>query len=298
MNASTRQPGGIRTLEANDSAVDRRAGAPVAAHRTWVVVVSVVITALVALTSLFGLFTPWPYDQETENWVLQAWGQDVGNIVAAAVLIATAVGTRRGSIRARQMWIGTLFYFLYAYAVYAFAVHFSRLFAAYVAILGFVFWTLVAALSARVRPPASPVGRVRTFAASVLIGTGALFALLWLSELVPATFSGEPPRSIVTAGLVTNPIYVIDLAVVLPGMIVVGMAALRGREQGLSLVLSALTFSVLMGSSIIAASIFMLMTGDVSGVVPLLAVTAVAGLSLWAVVSCAHQMKPSGQEVT
>lgn len=33
------------------------------------------------------------------------------------------------------------------------------------------------------------------FAAWVLIGTGALFALLWMSELIPATVTGQAPPS-------------------------------------------------------------------------------------------------------
>lgn len=297
MNASTRQPDRPWAPDASDPAVGRTAREAIAADHPWAVVASVIIAALVAFTSMVGLLAPWPYEQETESWVLQAWGQDVGNIVAAAVLVACSVGAWRGSGRARQLWIGTLFYFLYAYAVYGFAVHFSRLFVAYVAVLGLAFWTLVAARSVRVPPRASPAGRVRTFAASVLIATGAAFALLWLSELFPATLSGTPPRSLEIAGLVTNPIYVVDLAIVLPGMIVVGVAALRGRERGLSLVLSGLTFSVLMGLSIIAASILMLIAGDTSALVPLLGVTVVVGVSVWAAVSCAHQLRPS-DEVT
>lgn len=278
-------------LGARERAPSDTAAETGAARRTWAVVASVIIAALVTLTSLLGLFAPGPYERETENWKLQAWGQDVGNILAAVVLVTSAVGSWRGAVRARQLWIGTLFYFLYAFAVYAFAVHFSRLFAAYVAVLGLVFWTLVAALSGRPRPLASPAGRARTFAACVLIGTGALFALLWLSELVPATVSGEPPRSLEAAGLATNPIYVIDLAVVLPGMIVVGVAALRGLEQATAFVLPVLMFSVLMGSSIIAATGFMLVSGDTSGLIPLIAVTVVVGLSVWAAVSWAQQMK-------
>ena len=282
---------GPTAVSANDRSGGGIVGETVTAHGRWVVAASVVIAALVLLTSLVGLFAPWTYEQETENWVLQAWGQDVGNIVAAAVLVTSAEGMRRGSFRARQLWVGALFYFLYAYAVYAFALHFGRLFVVYVAVLGIAFWTLAAALSDRVRPLGLPAGRVRVVAASVLIGTGALFALLWLTELVPATLSGQPPRSLETAGLVTNPIYVIDLAIVLPGMVIVGVGALRAREGALSFVLPALMFSVLMGSSIIAATLFMLASGDTSGLVPLVAVTVVVGLSLWAVVSCAHQMK-------
>ena len=282
--------GGIAAVDAKERSASRLAGPRVDGPRTWVVLASVLIAALVALASVLGLFTPWPYDQETPNWVLQAWGQDVGNLIAATALVTSAVATRRGSARARQIWIGTLAYFLYAYAVYAFAVHFSRLFVVYVAILGLVFWSLIAGLRARDLPLVYAAGRIRVFAASVLLGTGAMFALLWLSELVPATISGRPPLSLEAAGLVTNPIYVIDLAVVLPGMILIGVLALRRKEEGLAFVLPALMFSVLMGSSIIAATLLILGSGDASGLVPLILVTVVVGVSLWASVSWASKM--------
>lgn len=84
----------------------------------------------------------------------------------------------------------------------------------------------------------------RVFAGWVLIVTGGLFALLWLSELVPATLSGQAPASLEVAGLTMNPIHVIDLSVVLPGMIIIGVLALRGNQKGLFLTLPALVFSI------------------------------------------------------
>ena len=42
--------------------------------------------------------------------------------------------------------------------------------------------------------------------------------MLWLSELIPASLSGEVPKSVTDAGLWVNPIHVLDLAVLLPGL--------------------------------------------------------------------------------
>ncbi|CAM3632756.1 hypothetical protein [Smaragdicoccus niigatensis] len=116
---------------------------------------SFAIALLVTLASLLGLFATWPYAQETENWVLQARGQDVGNLLAVVVLIASAIRMRAGSVRAAQLWVGTLVYLLYAYTVYAFAVHFGRLFLCYVAILGLAFYTLIAGLRTPTGTPAT-----------------------------------------------------------------------------------------------------------------------------------------------
>ncbi|WP_139003399.1 hypothetical protein [Arthrobacter crystallopoietes] len=261
-------------------------------HRrgTALVVASLGIAVLVTLASLLGLLASWPYKEETGNWVLQARGQDLGNLVAVVALLVGAVRMRAGSLGAMQLWVGTLFYLLYAYIVYSFAVHFGRLFLVYVAILGLVFYTLIAALPTRERPAAYPRGTARVFAAWVLIGTGALFALLWLSELIPATVSGQAPPSQQAAGLIVNPIHVIDLSVVLPGMITIGILALRGNRTGLFLTAPALVFSVLMGSSIIAAMILIVMSGDTSGLVPLVMVSVVVGTSLAAALAYARRL--------
>lgn len=251
---------------------------------------SFVIVALTAVASLLGLIASWPYQEETDNWVLQARGQDIGNLLAVVVLTVSAVRMRAGSSRAAQWWMGTLFYLLYAYIVYAFAVHFSRLFLVYVAILGFVFFTLVIALSARERASGNPSGRARLFAAWVLIGTGALFALLWLSELIPATVTGQVPPSLTAAGLIVSPIHVIDLSVVLPGMIVIGVLTLRGNKAGLMLSIPALVFSVLMGSSIVAAMMLAVAAGELGGLIQMVMVAIVVVASLVAAIAYGRRM--------
>ena len=235
------------------------------------------------------MIASWPYQEETANWVLQARGQDIGNLLAVVVLVVSAVRMRAGSFRATQWWIGTLLYLLYAYIVYAFAVHFGRLFLVYVAILGLVFFTLVIALSTRERASAYPNGRARLFAAWALIGTGALFSLLWLSELVPATVTGQVPPSVAAAGLIVSPIHVIDLSVVLPGMIVIGVLTLRGNNAGLMLTIPALVFSVLMGSSIIAAMLLAVAARETGGLIPMVMVAIVVVVSLVAAIAYARR---------
>jgi hypothetical protein len=258
-------------------------------RRTSLVVASFGIATLVAVASLLGLLVPWPYQHETANWALQARGQDIGNLLAVVLLVASALRMRADSTRATQLWIGTLFYLLYAYVIYAFAVHFGRLFLAYVAILGLVVYSLIAALPTSARSSGYPRGPVRVLAGAVLIGTGVLFALLWLSELVPASLSGQAPPSLDIAGLIVNPVHVIDLSVVLPGMIVIGVLALRGKQAALFLTLPALVFSVLMGFSIIAAMVLITVSEGTSGLAPMVMVAVVVVASLVAAIGYARR---------
>ncbi|MFP5415481.1 MAG: hypothetical protein ACLGHZ_01170 [Actinomycetes bacterium] len=221
-----------------------------------------VIVPLVLFASVVGLVDPRPYAQETLNWALQARGQDLGNLIAVAVLVMAALRHRRGSVAAGLVWVGTLLYLVYAYLVYAFAVHLNALFLVYVAVLGLSAWALLFTVP-RLRAPVAdfPVGPPVRAAGVTLIATGVLFATLWLSELVPALLSGTVPPSLTEAGLIVNPIHAIDLSMVLPGFVIAGTAALSGRRHGLFWTAPWLCFSALMGTSIVAAMILLWASG-------------------------------------
>ena len=94
------------------------------------------------------------------------------------------------------MWLGTLLYLIYAFIVYAVAVHLNYLFLVYVAVLGLSAWAVIFTVS-QVRGGGIryPQGRSRTVAAGVIITTGVLFAGLWLSELVPALLRARCRRA-------------------------------------------------------------------------------------------------------
>ena len=249
-----------------------------------VLVWSLVVSPLVLLSSVAGFIDPLVYAQETQNWATQARGQDVGNLLAVVVLAASAVWYWKGSQRAGLVWLGTVLYLVYAFVVYAVAVHFNYLFLVYVAVLGLSAWAVILhGNRLRGADVQYPLGRRLKVAAGVIIGIGVLFAGLWLSELVPALISGEAPASLREAGLWVNPIHVLDLSVVLPGFVLAGVAALRRREHGLFWLAPWLVFSALMGSSIVAAMVLMVMAGVTSTAPAMAMVSLVVVTSLVAV---------------
>jgi hypothetical protein len=233
-----------------------------------VLVWSGVLAPLVLTTSIAGLMDASVYAQETDNWALQARGQDLGNLLAVVVLVVAALRHRRGSQRAGLVWLGTVLYLIYAFLVYAFALHLNYLFLGYVAVLAVSAWAMIFTLNS-IRHPGIryPQGRTRSLAAWVIIAIGVMFAFLWLSELVPALLTGTVPASVTEAGLWVNPVHIIDLSMVLPGFVIAGIAALRGRQYGLFWLAPWLVFSVLMGSSIVAAMV-LLMAAGASDTVP------------------------------
>ncbi|HEX7462972.1 MAG TPA: hypothetical protein VF317_12445 [Dermatophilaceae bacterium] len=75
-------------------------------------------------------------------------------------------------------------------------------------------------------------GRAMTGTARFLIAVAALFALLWLSEIVPDLFAGNPSRSATHWKVPTNPMHVLDLAFFLPAVIMSGLLLRRQHPLG------------------------------------------------------------------
>jgi len=195
----------------------------------------------------------------------------------------------KGSKRAYLVWLGTLFYLLYAYIIYAVAVHFNSLFLMYVAVLGLVFYTLVIALSKQ--NGIIHLKSVPKWTSYTLLAVGLLFAYLWLSEIVPSLMSGVVPQSIREAGLWVNPIHVLDLSIVLPGFIATAYLGLKGKSSGIYFTAPWLSFCVLMGTSIVAAMILMLANGFGSVVAPMIMVAVVVVASLAALIGSLKKVK-------
>jgi hypothetical protein len=79
-----------------------------------------------------------------------------------------------------------------------------------------------------------------------------------------------------------NPVHVIDLAVLLPAFVISGYLTLKRRAAGQFFVGPLLTFSVLMGASIVAAMVLMTVEGFEDTLPPLVMVTVIVLASLWA----------------
>ena len=266
-----------------DDQVEPTAWGSVRTPSKSVLIWSLVISLLVTSASVSGLVDERVYAEETKNWATQARGQDIGNLLAVVTLLLSGFGYHKGSHRAGLVWLGTLFYLVYAYVIYSMAVHFNALFLVYVACLGLASYAVLFTVNGlRADSATYPQPASRRVAGYTCICIGVLFGLLWLSELIPATLSGEVPQSVVDAGLWVNPIHVIDLAVLLPALVIAGWQTLRGMAAGQFLVGPLLVFSVLMGTSIVAAMILMAVEGFEDTLPALLMVSGVVLVSLFA----------------
>ena len=195
------------------------------------------LAAVFAAASLGNILLPGAYARETPSWAAQGFGQDwVDLLLAVPVLAASAALARRGSRPAGLVLGGAIGYTAYSLVLYSFAMHFNALFLAYTAGLGLSFYAFVNVVLAYgreahatwVRTPRAIDSAAGAF--SVLLGLA--FYALWLSEVIPAIASGTAPASLAEVGLITNPVQVLDIAIVLPAFVVGGVALVRRRPTG------------------------------------------------------------------
>ena len=223
----------------------------------WLAAASVI---LMAGASAAGIFLPFVYAKETPSWAAQGMGQDVVNLLVVVPAMAVCIyRAARGSPRAVLILLGLLLYATYSYVLYAFFVHFNALFPIYVAVLGLSFYALVGMLmemdSIAVRSLfAAKRGRA---ASAYLMASGVAFAVLWLASIASAIATGSTPPDVIEAGLPVNPVHVLDLAFVLPGMIVTSMLLWRRRPLGFLLAVPLTTFTSAMSLAIVGMMLFM-----------------------------------------
>ena len=208
------------------------------------------LAALVAVAVWTGLFWPPVYARETPIWAAEGKGGDaVTLVVILPILLVSAMLALRGSVSARLVWMGTLIFLTYNFAIYAGAVHFNALFLVYCGALGFSFYAFLGSLLllspseiAGIYGPRAPIKTMAT----VLLLIAFVFAAQWLSEIIPALLSGHAPKSVTDAGLLTSPVHVLDLSIVVPGFVITALMLLRRKPVAFILAPALMVFGILM----------------------------------------------------
>jgi hypothetical protein len=254
-----------------------------------ILLLSLPIAIFVIIVSYAGLFIPDTYARETANWAAQAVAQDIIDLflIIPFLLITSWLAFKKSRI-ALLFWGGVLIYLIYTFVLYCFAVHFNQLFVVYCLVLGLSFYAFLYFLLSQIKDPIaswfSDKVPVKTVGIYLMILSG-LFYLLWLSEILPAIFSNTTPATIIETGLLVNPVHALDLSVVLPGFMIVGILLLKKNPLGLLLAPAVLTFCILMDITIGTLMIVM----DIRGIETDLSLTVIMvllalftlGLLIW-----------------
>jgi len=182
------------------------------------------------------------------------------------LLLGSAILSIRKSRKAFYIEAGINLYLVYTYAVYSFGVHFNSFFIIYCVIFGIAFYCLILFLFHVIKETDLPKNNhfyPYRFTGIYFVIVSVLFYLLWLSDIVPAIVRHDVPQALKETGLLTNPIHVLDLAIVLPGIFVTGVLLMRGNSFAYRLTPVVLTFMVLMDITIIFLSVTMFTQGTI-----------------------------------
>ena len=222
---------------------------------------SVVLGTVLVVATLYGLLAEDAY-RVADEVVAQGRGQDLLTLATIPVLLLTARAALAGSLRAHLAWCGLMTYVAYSYAVYAFGVPYNDVFLLYVAAFGMAtFGLLDGLLRIRVDLVAPAFERApRRGTAYLLLTTGCVFALLWLSDIMQA-FPGGLPETRLAYDL-PNPVYVLDLALVIPLVVAAGLLLLQGLPAGPVLAAVLLCKLLTLSLAVLSMLVFMVAGGD------------------------------------
>lgn len=225
---------------------------------------SLPLTGLLVATSAVGLWNPSIYASATANWTLQTVGQDAVDLfLIVPVLLVASVFACNGRRVPLAVWGGANMYLVYTFIIYCFDVRFNSLFVLYCLILGLASFSTGIFLYNLVKDgdmlqTASPA---RKFIGYFFIVLSVVFYFTWLSDIFPAIAEGQVPSALLDTGLLTNPVHVLDLAIFLPLVFVVGILMLKGKSFALNLAPTLLVFFILMDITIAVLALLLFREG-------------------------------------
>ncbi len=209
-------------------------------------VFSWIIAILIGLTSSYGLLSPGAYYNETASWAAQAMGQDLINLFIIPFYLFSTLLMNQRKNSFSLLWIGITGYFIYTFVIYSFDIQFNRMFLLYTSILGLLIYSLFFFLYSNKNK--LQVARTNSFpdqlTGAYFVFNSVLFCGLWLSVILQANFFNRAPQNLEL--LPTNPVHVLDLSIVLPGIFIGGILLIQKKRLGHLLAPIILTFSFLM----------------------------------------------------
>ncbi len=156
-------------------------------------------------------------------------------------------------------------YLFYTYAVFAFDAVLNPATPLYIAVVGLAVWSLAGLMPriAEAEVEATVGNHLRRRASGIfLLVIAATFALLWLAQIGSAAITGQQPQALRDAGWPTSPIYVLDLAFLIPLSALTGIRLLSGRRGALRYAVPLLVFIPVLTLGVLSITVFAVLGGQ------------------------------------
>jgi hypothetical protein len=207
---------------------ERSTSLPTRRNLTLIYALSFVIAILMAVASLTGLLyrtVVYPTDELLESFV----PTDVVNLLIGLPILLGSMGlARRGRLIGLLLWPGALFFVLYNYMVYLFAMPLNVAFLLHLTLVTLSAYTvvgLIASLDGQAVRQQLTGSVPERIAGGILAGLGLLFLLRVIGVLVSALTNGTPIAD-TELGL-----HVSDV-VIAPALVIGGVLLWRREEFG------------------------------------------------------------------
>ena len=203
------------------------------------------------------------YQHHTVSQVYQVIPHDIVTLVFAVPLfIGSYISMRKNSGLGTLIFTGVTLYLFFSYAIYTFYAIFNQLFLAYVGIMGLSFYLFLSLIKAfDYEALLSNVNEKYRRKTNVfyLIGIPVLMGLVWLGDVIPTLFSGVVPQSVLSHSWTLVP-HAIDLAFLLPFVIVGGIHLYKGKALGYYLSYVIPVFLILMMGAVLSKGVMLTIT--------------------------------------
>ena len=190
------------------------------------------VASLSLIAAFVGVFNQDIYGKVISQDLLPGTiSQDVITIVAGLFLLFLSLITDGTSIKVQLVIMSLLAYLFYGFGIYVIERVYNSLYILYISIFSLSFWTLVYGLvniDQDVLKYVKASKLVRYLSAGFLLFTALLFYSLWTAQLLPLMRTGEKIEYLYS-------IYILDMAFVLPAIIVSAILVIKKNALGLIL---------------------------------------------------------------
>lgn len=201
--------------------------------------------------------------------------------VMTPLLMGSLMLTIRQLQRAQLVWIAMLAYMLYNYAFYLFGAAFNTFFLLYVALFSLSLFALIFALASldvnaisRAFSAKTPVRWISGF----MMFIAGFLGFKWVADSLNFVFTGQLPKAIVDFAHPTNIVFALDLALIVPWMVLGAIWLWQRRPWGYVVGAIMTIKAATYGLVLITSTVYVALSGTYDSLAPFYAFVFIGGL--------------------